>query len=389
MSILGWFRKKKQNKNIKETLDKDNLEELVKSSTVDRHQAIDLCEQLIDSARLLEDEKQEYQTITRYLTDIETIEAMPQEDRNHLVDLAKKIETLDSTRSQLLNSNHRISDEMYAKFQEEEAEIPGIVKRLQSNETYLAVINKDLRLLEGEKVEQEMAKANAQAISTLIRRLSAFMTAFFVLLVALLFVIGIIFEHNMQLFLMMVAFLAVLYAVIVLIKYQDSQKKMIRCDNARNRAISLENHIKIKYVNIKNAVDYTCDRFKVTNSYELIYQYEQYQESVKERRRFRETSEDLMYYSEHFIRILARYQLYDSRVWLHRLAAIIDSKEMVEVKHDYLVRRQKIRSSMEEQMNAMEKLATEIEKFRKNSNEELPEITKVLNKVKELNIIRS
>ena len=85
----------------------------------------------------------------------------------------------------------------------------------------------------------------------------------------------------------------------------------------RNHAISLENHVKIKYVNIKNAVDYTCEKYHARNSQELEYVFEQYQDEAREKEKFRKTSDDLDYYSKSLIQYLMRLRMYAARVWIN------------------------------------------------------------------------
>ena len=91
--------------------------------------------------------------------------------------------------------------------------------------------------------------------------------------------------------------------------------------------IFVENRIKIKYVNAKNAVDYTCKRFNVINSKALTYHYEQYIEICKEREKFKQTNEDLEYMKNRLVRILRSMNLYDARIWLNYADAIVNKNE--------------------------------------------------------------
>jgi hypothetical protein len=356
--------------------------------TSQKHRAVELCEELIDGARELEDEKSQYQLLTSYLTDVQILESLSADQMEPIVDSAKQIIKLDETRNQFLKTEHRIPDSLYAQFQEEENEVPATIRRLQSNETYLDTINKDLHMLEGEKLEWMMLLQEEQEAQKLLHKASAFILVLFVLAVIFLVLLSYGMGIDTQLYMLVTAFLAVFYAAFAIFKYQSCTKSIRRCEASRNKAISLENHVKIKYVNIKNAVDYTYDKYHVKNSYELIYQYEQYQEMVKERKRFRENSDDLVYYSERLVRQLEALDLYDARIWLHYVGAIVDKKEMVELKHDLFKRRKKIRSHMEDQFRNIQNIRSLVEGMVYGDSGQMKQIRLILKKIDELNLAR-
>ena len=353
-----------------------------------KHRAVELCEELIDASRGLEDQKSEYQLVTAYLNDIQKLEEMPVDQYKPIEDSARQIAKLDSARNQYLNTEHRISDVKFAQFQEEESQMPGIIRRFQSNEAYLEAINRDLRLLEGEKMEWNILKEDNKHAMEMLRKLSIVMFVFFFVWCLLLLTLSYVFEFDSQLYMLITAFLAVILAAFVIVRYQNAGNEIKRCDMHKNQAISLENHVKFKYVNIKHAVDYTCEKYQVKNSYELIYQYEQYQEMVKERERFRQTSDDLVYYSQRLIRQLESINLYDARIWLHYLGALLDKKEMSELKHNMLVRRQKIRKNMEEQSATIQELREDIEEYIYHSGDDMKQIRAVLSKLDHIDTIK-
>ncbi len=70
--------------------------------------------------------------------------------------------------------------------------------------------------------------------------------------------------------------------------------------------------MKIKYVSIKNAVDYTYEKYHVKNSKEFVYNYEQYLLAVKDKERFRRTNEDLEYNSKKLVSVLSKNDFYDA-----------------------------------------------------------------------------
>ena len=76
---------------------------------------VEICEQMVDAARELEDNRTEYALVTNYLTDIERMENMSETDKKTMNDAAANILTLEKTRSDFLKTKNRISDSQYAQ----------------------------------------------------------------------------------------------------------------------------------------------------------------------------------------------------------------------------------------------------------------------------------
>ena len=113
--------------------------------------------------------------------------------------------------------------------------------------------------------------------------MSVLIICLFAVIVVLCLVLRFTIEFDTSLILLIGAFLAVLFAAYVFLRYQSCSREIRKADLNRNNAIAMENRVKIKYINIKNAVDYSCEKYHVRNSKELNYVYELYMEAVRER----------------------------------------------------------------------------------------------------------
>ena len=153
-----------------------------------------------------------------------------------------------------------------------------------------------------------------------------------------------------------------------------------------NHAIELLNKIKFKYVNVTNAVDYAREKYRVKNSYELNYVWEQYLNEVKEREKFEKTNQDLQYFNDKLVGLLKRYRLYDAEVWFNRSQALVDKNEMVEVKHNLIVRRQKLRSRIEFNSKSIRERRSEIDSILKKQNINTPEIRGIIDSIDHLRV---
>lgn len=349
-----------------------------------KRQVVELCEEMIDISRELEDIKAEYELVNLNLNDIQIIEGLTEGEREPIQKAASEVQKLGLVRSQFLESEHKLSDVQFAQLQEEEQEIPSAMKRLKSNETYLDAIKKDLNYLEGEKVEWDILRQGYLREQKVIRRTAGIVLVLAASGVVLLLLMKLLYHLDTQLLIMILAFLAVAFSAFSMLKYQDCNREIRRCDVNRNQATSLENHVKIKYVNIKNAVDYACEKYHVNNSYELTYLFEQYQESVKERESFRETNDNLLYYTEELVRLLERQMINDARAWIHYVNALLDEKEMLELKHDLRRRKKKLRSRMEYNVSILSDIKKEIGQYMKENRDATDQVRQFLSRIEEI-----
>lgn len=351
-----------------------------------RHQVVSYCEQMLDISREVEDARVEYQLVTSYLNDIQTIEEMPEGTRKLVTDTATNIINLTRTKDAFMKTDRKITDSQFAQMQQEEMEIPNVVKRFEANEAYLDTINKDLHYLEGEKVEWDIVRQECVRAQRLLRRFSFVLFFLFISCVIALLVVAVVLRMDMKLELLIVFFVAALMGTYTLFKFQDCTKEIHRCDVNRNYAVTLENRVKIRYINVKNAVDYTCEKYHVSNAKELVYIYEKYQEVVKEQERLRQMNEDMAYYESHLVELLRKNNVKDADSWIGNANALVDNKEMVEVKHNLFLRRKKLRTRIEYNMDALVKLKTLVEANMNGlSGENREQIRTIIDRIEEVN----
>ena len=298
---MAFFRKKKKSEEVN-----DGFEERIRSIELsepkkNEYYVVNLCEQMIDASKEYESAKKEYDLVTNYLSDIQMIEDFPEDERKELNEIAGRIYNLTRERNEFLQTENKISDAQFLQMQEVEEEMPAALNRFKKNEDYLEVVKKDLRYIEGEKTEWEIVRQECVREQRQLRQISVMMLILFVLALILLVLVANIVEIDTQLVMVILSFLAVAMGAYVMIKYQDCSKEIKKSDHCKNRAIVLENRLKLKYVNTKNAVDYACERFHVKNAYELSYIYEEYLEAVKQREKFRANNDQLEYYNKELI----------------------------------------------------------------------------------------
>ena len=88
------------------------------------------------------------------------------------------------------------------------------------------------------------------------------------------------------------------------------------------------------------------EKYNIKSLRELEYLYDQYLIMVDEVRKFQKTSGDLREFSDELSKLLFSSGVKDPDIWAKQSLALIDSREMVEVKHSLNVRRQKLREQI-------------------------------------------
>lgn len=339
---------------------------------------LDRCEQVLQNAREIDDGKKEYHIITAYLNDIETIENLPPDKKAEIERAAENVTRLNIARDQFLNTSRKISDTQFQMFQRQEDEIPDAVRRLRENENYQMTIRRDMQYLEGEKQEWEIQKSDRRRERKLLQRVSYILLTVVLTIAILLLVLSFGFDYNTRYIWIATTAVSFLAAAFILLRLETGRRDIRQAEVNINYAITLLNKVKIKYVNIKNAVDYTCEKYHVRDSRELSYQWDMYQEAVREQEKYRQTNEDLKYYYDSLVGLLQKCRLYDARVWIEQPQALVEPKEMVEIKHDLLVRRQKLRSKIAYNLEMVKNGRKEIDTMLQTHKEDSPQLREML-----------
>lgn len=367
---MGFFKRRKDRaalEKVMEDVQVSGLEQLSGNSFTNI--IMDRCEQIMQNAREIDDGKKEYYIVTSYLNDIELIENLAPDQAEEIQKAADYVAKLNQARDQFLNTSKRISDAQFKMIQSQEEQIPDAIKNLRMNEEYQATVKRDMQYLEGEKQEWEILKKEKRRLRKRLRKASFMLFFAAATAAALVLVLSMGFDYDLQYAWIGVIAAALFGSAYIIFRLESSRRDIQQAEININYAILLLNKVKIKYVNITNAVDYGRDRFHVRDSREFEYQWEMYQNAMREQEKYRKTNEDLNYYYDKLVKLLKKCGLYDSRVWIEQPQALVDQKEMVEIKHDLLVRRQKLRSKIAYNLDIVKKERSEIINMLKKNKE--------------------
>ncbi len=307
----------------------------------------DCRDRIREASEELENLSFEYGKVTSYLKDIEEIEALPEEERKELNASAEKIQELESRRGAYLEKKNRMSDEKYHQMERMEDEAEEGLRKLSETEDYQNLIRKDMSRLDGEKHAYLYRKDELKGMIADAKGMTVICSVALIVCFVVLFTLKYALRMDIQVGFLLTTGLAALVITLLFIKYTESVKELKRVEKGINRIIMLHNRVKIRYVNNTNLLDYLYMKYKVSSAKEFLSLWEKYKVEKEERRRYREAELELDECQQELLSILKCYQVKDPAIWLHQTAAILDNKEMVEIRHGLIIRRQSLRRRMD------------------------------------------
>ena len=388
MFFLGKRKKDKQRENVSESiqentqtvvepeksnhkadLKKEILEpEVTKQDvpvTVDKNDTVrfvrENCEAIAENERQIAEAKKEYEKVTSYLTDIQRIDMASDAERKEIDDVCKSILTLTSERNKYKNRNLTISDAQMRKFEPFEDELVDEIKKMYNAEFYQTAIESDISNLKKEKENLYSQKKEVVNKQNAIKGMTKILALLIISLIVLLIVIFYALKADMTLPYLGVVFLAAVSAAALIFESQKNRRDVILIEKKINRAVTLLNKVKIKYINNINVLDYNCNKFGVKNAKDFEQKWNEYCKMREYEKKFRENTEMLNANNENLVIMLKDVGVVDTDIWLSRFVAIVDPKEMVEIRHELNQRRQMLRERIENNEQLKENIIKQLD----------------------------
>ena len=353
---MGWFknlfdrfrRRDGYDYDDEEWAEEESIHQIDYHNKEQRNDYVKNClERMADATRELENLTFEYDMVTSYLKDMEEIEALPPEESEQLKECAKRVSLLQDSKADFMERPRRISDEKYQQIERIIDEVEEGYQKLTEAEDYQNLIKQDLNKLEGEKHAYLYRKNEVMHIISDTRGMAFICIAALGLCIVLLLLLQYFLDMDTHAGYLVTAAAAALAITIIYVKHVDARKELRRVEIGINKIILLQNKVKIRYVNNTNLLDYLYLKYGVSSAQELMQLWENYKIEREEREKFRRAELDLDYNEQELLQILKRYQIKDPAVWLHQTEAILDHKEMVEIRHNLIIRRQSLRRRMD------------------------------------------
>ena len=304
-------------------------------------------EQIAEASKELEELEFEYNMVTSYLKDMEEIEALPEEEREILCECAKKIDALEEQQSGFRERKNRLDDGKFRQMQRLEEEVQEGLEKLTEAEHYQDLIKRDLRRLDGEKQAYTFRKNELRHMIADTRSMTIVCSVAVIACILLLLLLQFTLQLDTKIGYLLAAGIGAVAITLIYIKHMDAKRELEQVENGISRIIRLQNTVKIRYVNNTHLLDYLYMKYDVSSAGELGKSWQRYQDEKEERHSYQQAERELDQYQKELLHTLRRYQVKDPMIWLHQTRAILDKKEMVEIRHNLIIRRQSLRRRMD------------------------------------------
>lgn len=304
-------------------------------------------EQIQEAERELNLLSGEYTRVTSYLTDMEEIEALPEGERKALNEIAERFTRLEQERQRYRGKKNRMNDSDYYRLRKQEDELQEGITKLKECEEYGVKVKQDLQRLDRERHAYEFRRQELDTIMNNMRGMVMIFLTAFVLCIGMLLILQFGFEMNTRAGYLAAVAAVALAVTVVWVKYTDGDNELHRVELAVNKLILLQNKVKIRYVNNKNLMDYLYIKYSTDSAAALEKLWKQYQEEKDERREYAETEAKAEYYRRQLLGKISNYRVTSPERWLGHPEALLDKREMVEMRHELILQRQALRKQMD------------------------------------------
>jgi len=350
MGLFKWLFGRK--KKVEENPDWEHIE--YQREGVDFHREedrsryiTDCLEQMAEGAKELDLLSGEYSLVTAYLTDMEEIESLPVQEREEINVDARKLVNLDRERRDYLDKKGRMDDGLFYSLKSKENELEEGITKIKEAEEYAQLIKQDLQRLDGERHAYSYRKSELYGMLANFKGMAVIFITALIICVGLLAVLQFAFKMETQVGYFIAVVSGSIAIAVMCVKFMDAQRELQRVEKAINRLVQLQNKVKIRYVNNTNLLDYLYVKYQVESGKKLEKLYKQYLSEKEERRQYQEAEAKREFYIKSLLAKLERYRVRYPERLMGRVEAFLSKDEMVECRHELIVRRQALRKQME------------------------------------------
>lgn len=308
-------------------------------------------EQIAEASKEMDLLTGEYSLVTAYLTDIEEIEALPKEEREELNKLAHRLTALEEEREQYHDRERLISDAEYYRIRKQESEIAQGIEKIKKEEKYNVLVKQDMQRLDRERHAYQFRREELETVQLNLRGMALIFLVALIICMVMLVILQFVFDMNTYVGYFLAVLAAAIAITVLCVKYIDANREAARVENAISRLIQLQNKVKIRYVNNVNLLDYLYIKYNTDSGEKLERCWQHYQQEKEYRKQYAEAEAKADYYGRQLVNKLSNYRVTDPGRWVHQTRALLDKREMVEIRHDLILRRQALRKQLDYNKN--------------------------------------
>ncbi|MBQ0041774.1 MAG: hypothetical protein KBS85_00450 [Lachnospiraceae bacterium] len=344
-----------------------------------------LLDQLQDAKSNVKSLSSEYQSVTSYLCDIEELDALPKDERSQLIACCKNLQNLETSRNSNPIHKGAMSDEQFHEIEANELELEEGIVKLRETEDYQSLIHHDLKRLDAEHQAFHVRRRELAGLMMNLKTVAKVCLGAMGILIFALVLFQIYLKMDVRLGYIMAILITATVLTIVFVRFKDADQELDRINRNMDKLILLQNRVKIRYVNNTNLLDYYYLKYGYDSSRKIEKLLEDYRREKELRAEYARVMEDLDYYQKDMLRLLRKYNLFDPTIWIYQYEAILNPKEMVEIRHKYNVRRQTLRKQIENGERLSDTSMEEIRRMVLEYKEDSAKILSLLDEYEEKN----
>lgn len=360
------------------------------SNFTDNNQRERYIESCLEQMKAASDEidllNREYDSVTAYLNDTEEIDRLPEHIKTPIRDCATKLLRLEREFRNYSARKDLLSNEDYALMERLEDEMPEGYEKLKQGEEYRKLVKEDMKRIEGEKQAYYFRKAELKGMLANIKGVFFICVIAAVTCIIMLAILQFGFELDTRIGYILTAGAAAIAFTVLFVKNIDMQQEYSKVEKSIGKLIHMHNTVKIRFVNNTNLLEYLYMKYNVESSKELKELWDKYVSERAERERFEQTKYDITFYRDELLQHMRKLHIVDPDIWLHQAEALVDRKEMVEIRHGLVEQRQSLRKQMEYNkdiaVDAQTKLKDMIHAYPQYANQVLQQLEEFERKAK-------
>lgn len=336
------------------------------------------CDRIVTANKRIDELKVEYQAVNHYLNDIHLIENLPRQQGEQLLNYAKKVIVLEKDRKDFSRSMSKLTNWQYSHMRECEDDIREILKNISEDEKYCETVKTDMRYLEGERAGLIFEKKEMNNRLYLINGISKIGIVAFAALFVFLIVLGLGYGKDTSMWLYGVVAIAAVFIAVIFGVHNKAMYELKLAELRLNKAIALLNKVKLKYVNVVSRLEYSYEKHGVKSAYQLNKLWGAYLKLKKEHEVYNKASNRLIEAEEGLVELLKQMDIRDANVWISQAYAIVDRREMEEIKLSLNKRRHKLKSSLDYNSDSIIKAQEEVKRLVLSDKEYAKELMAVM-----------
>lgn len=384
---MGWLKKlfSRKSTEYEETQESsmDALSVLGKSiyNKEARHKYVEGCiAQMKEASDETDILNREYDMITLRLNDIDEIDSLPESIKNPIVDKARKILLLESESKTYISKGNHMSDEDYEKMKHLEDDMPAAAIRMEEAEQLRKKVKTDLNRIESEREAYSYRRKEVRTTLANIKGILVMAIGAICCCYIMLGILWIGFDWDIKLGALLATAIVAVTFTILFVKNAEMQRESVRIEKSISKLILLQNTVKIRYVNNSNLLDYLYMKYEVDSSEKLKKLWDAYLLEKAEREKYKKVMEDLPEHKAELVALISKLHVSDPGIWVNQAEAIVDQREMVELRHGLIMSRQHIRGQIDENKHYAEEAHDEIMRLIKEYPQFSTEIMGMLEK---------